>query len=257
MFIKYFLTPLLILLYSTLCYAQEVYVCESYSENGKPIGVKNKFEIQPYGKAVYILIDNENNFDDPLLYMFVDKLSDNKFIPFDSKTITVDEQSTWAVSNFEFSEPGIYEIYFLNSSQNRLASIQIETYYADEFNNQIVSPSYSYDGDCELVFCELVINGKPVNQFSTISLSNFGGQVFIYLNNKVPFNIDRFQIQVWKRSQVNSNYEELIDSKKFRILPEWRDAFFRYIFTQVGDFKIDVFDRDNNFIASNILTVQN
>ena len=189
MFIKYFFSTIIILFISSIFYAQDVYVCESYSESGPPIGVMNKFEIQPYGKAVYILIDNEKSFDDPLLYMFVDKLADNKFIPFDSKTITVDETNTWAVSNFEFSEPGIYEIYFLNSSQNRLASIQIETYYADEFNNPIVSPSYSYDGDCELLFCELVINGKPVNQFSTISLSNFGGQVFIYLNNRSSLHL--------------------------------------------------------------------
>ena len=102
-----------------------------------------------------------------------------------------------------------------------------------------------------------MINGKPVNQFNTISLSSFGGQVFIFLDNNVPFGIDKIKVQVWKRSNDNSNYEELIDLKKFRLLPEWKDTFFKYIFTQIGDFKIDVFDSQNNFIASNIITVQN
>ena len=237
--------------------SQEIFLCNSYTEDGVPIGPKNKFEIKPYGSAVYVLIDNGKEFDDPLLYMFVDKLVGDRFIPFDSKTVEVDKKETWAVTSFEFKEEGTYELYFLNSSQNRLATIKAEISLTDEFSNTFTNPIYRSNTDCEIIFCELVINGKPVNQFSTLSLSNYGGQVFIYLDNKVPFGLERIKVQVWKRSKQNSNYEELLDTKKYRILPEWRDTFFRYVFTQVGEFKIDVFDSENNFIASNIITIQN
>ena len=248
---------LLVQFWGMILNAQEIYLCTSYSEDGTPIGVKNKFEIKPYGSAIYVLIDNDKKFNDPLLYMFIDKLVDDRFTPFDSKTIEVDETDTWAVTNFEFKEPGMYEIYFLNSSQNRLASIKAEVTVTAEFSNTFSNQLYNSQVDCEFIFCELVINGKPVNRFNTISLSNFGGQVFIYLDNKIQFGIDKIKVQIWKRSRENSNYEELVDTKKFRILPEWRDTFFKYVFTQVGEFKIDVLDSENNFIASNIITVQN
>lgn len=247
----------MILILGINAYSQEIFLCNSYTEDGTPIGPKNKFEIKPYGSAVYVLIDNEAPFNDPLVYMFVDKLVDDRYIPFDSKTVEVETNATWAVTSFEFKEAGTYEIYFLNSSQNRLAAIKAEISLADQYSHSFTNPVFRSDTDCEFVFCELVINEKPVNQFSTISLSNFGGQVFIYLNNKIPLGIERIKIQVWKRSKENSNYEELIDTKKFRILPEWKYTFFRYVFTQVGEFKVDIFDSDNNFIASNIITVQN
>lgn len=248
---------LLISIITNVSLSQEIFLCESYSEDGIPVGPLNKIEIKPYGTAVYVLINNEEKFSDPLLYMFIDKLNDDKYVPFDSKTLNIDINKHWAVTNFEFKEPGSYEIYFLNTSQKRLATTKVKTFFAIENRNQVISTEFQSAGDCEFVFCELVINGKPVNKFNSISLSNFGGQVFIYLNNFVPFGIEKIIIQVWKRSIENRNYEELLDSKKFRILPDWSDTFFRYIFTQIGDFKIDIFDDQNNFIASNTITIQN
>ena len=41
-------------------YSQEIYFCESYTENGVPIGPTNKLEIKPWGTAIYTLLDNNN-----------------------------------------------------------------------------------------------------------------------------------------------------------------------------------------------------
>jgi hypothetical protein len=250
------LTLILTIIYLTgFSFAQDLYFCESYTEDGQPIGPINKLEIKPYGTAIYILLDNNSQFNDPLLYLFIDKLVDDKFVPHDSKTINVKNEDDWAVTSYEFSEQGIYEAYFLNSSQSRIATGRLSTYFSEEYTNQVFTPTSRSSGDCEFVFCELVINGKPVNQFNSVSLARTEGQVFIYLNYFMPFGIDKFQVQVWERSTSNSNYEELIDSKKFKILPEWEDTFFRYIFRKVGEYKIDIYDDDNNFIASNVITV--
>jgi len=247
----------LLLIATNFIYGQELYICESYTDNGIPVGPINRLEIKPYGTAFYILLDNEKEFDDPLLYLFIDKFVDGKFTPFDSKTISIKNNDTWAVTSFEFKEQGIYEVYFLNSSERRLATNKIETFFSNEYLTQDFKPTRTSLGGCEFIFCELVINGKPTNAFNSLSLSHSNGQVFIYLNNYVPFALDTIKVQFWKRSNVDSNYEELVDSKKYKILPEWSDIFFKYNFSNTGDYKIDVFDNMDNFIASNILTVTN
>lgn len=240
-----------------LLFSQELYVCESYTEDGSPVGPINNLEIKPYGTAIYILMDNEKEFQDPVLYLFVDKFVDGKFTPFDSKTLSIKKEDTWAVTSFEFKEQGIYEVYFLNSSEQRLASHKIEVVFSQEYLSQNTTVARTYMGNSKFVFCELVINGKPTNIFNTISLSRTNGQAYIYLNNYAPFGIDIIKVQVWKRSKTDSNYEELVDSKKYKILPEWSDTFFKYNYTNTGDYKIDVFDNKDNFISSNIITVTN
>ena len=247
----------LLLFFLSIVSAQDLYICESYTEDGSPVGPLNRLEIKPYGTAVYVLFDNEYKINDPVLYLFVDKLVDDKFTPFDSKTITIKKSDTWAVTSFEFKEQGIYEIYFLNSSHNRLATSKIETFYSGNFANQYFSPTSNTNLNPKFIFCELVINGKPVNPFSSLSLNTSGGDAFIFINNKLPFGSEVLKVQYWKRSLKNENYEELIDSKKYKILPTWKDTFFKYKFTQAGEFKIDVFNMKDNLIASNIITITN
>ena len=247
----------LVLFTSNLAFAQDLYICESYTENGTPVGPINRLEIKPYGTAIYVLMDNDKAFNDPILYLFVDKLVDNKFTPFDSKTLTVKKSDTWAVTSFEFKEQGIYEVYFLNSTQRRLATSKIETYFTGNLSKQVITPSNNKILNSKFVFCELVINGKPVNSFNSLSLSASDGEAFIYLNNYLAFGYDVIKVQYWRRSVTNDSYEELIDSKKYKILPEWKDTFFKYKFPQTGQFKVDIFDKNDNFISSNVISITN
>jgi hypothetical protein len=120
-----------------------------------------------------------------------------------------------------------------------------------------VSPSGNKILNSKFVFCELVVNGKPVNSFNSLSLSASEGEAFIYLNNNLPFGYDMLKVQYWKRSTTNESYEELIESKKYKILPEWKDAFFKYQFKQTGQFKVDIFDKNDNFVTSNVITITN
>jgi hypothetical protein len=202
-------------------------------------------------------LNNEKEIKDPILYFFVDKLNGGKFTPYDSKTLSVKKTDTWTVTNYEFKEIGIYELYFLNSSQSRLATSKLEVYFSQENKKLFFPPTQNVIGGVQFTFCELVINGKPKNPITSLSLSSSGGQAFIYLDNHVPFGLERIKVQIWKRSNQKSNYEELIDSKKYKILPEWSDTFFKYNFTNIGEYKIDIFDKNDNFISSNIITVTN
>jgi hypothetical protein len=248
---------LFLILLSNILIAQELYVCESYTEDGTPVGPLISLEIKPYGTAIYVLLNNGKAIQDPILYLFIDKLVGGKFTPFESKTLSVKKTDTWAVTSFEFKDPGIYELYFLNSSQSRLATGKLEVYFAQDDRKFTFYPKQNSVGGVQFTFCELVINGKPKNPFTSLSLSRSEGQAFIYLKNQVPFGIEKIKVQVWRRSNKNSNYEELVDSKKFKILPEWSDTFFKYNFVNIGEYKIDIFDINDNFISSNIITVTN
>lgn len=247
---------LLLIFFVPLLMAQEVFICDSYTEDGNPIGPTNRFEIKPYGTAKYILIKNKKIINDKILYLFIDKIIDGKITPFDSETISLEKENTWAVTSYEFKEPGIYELYFLNSKQKRLANIKAEVYFSKENASKAFSATKSYVGEVQFTFCELVINGKPINTFNNLRLSK-SGQVFVYLNNFMPFNIEEIKVQIWKKSIENSNYENLIDEKRYKLLPEWNDTYFRYTFKSAGEYKIDVFDKADKFIASNIITVTN
>jgi hypothetical protein len=257
MFLKLLKSFLFLLVFTNISLTQDLYLCESYTEDGTPIGPINRLEIKPYGTAIYVLLDYQKEFDDPILYLFVDKFTDGKFTAFDSKTISIKEDETWAVTSFEFKEQGTYEVYFLNSKHSRLASNKVEIFFSEEYGGQPFTPTISSYNDSQLIFCELVINGKPINPFNTLSLSRSGGQAFIYYKNYIPFGIEVIKAQFWKRSSTNSNYEELVESKKYKILPEWNDTYIKYHFKNIGEYKIDIFDNNDNFISSNIITITN
>jgi hypothetical protein len=256
---KFFVSSLVLLfvLFSTV-YSQEIYFCESYTENGVPVGPTNKLDIKPWGTATYILLDNNKQpINDQQLYVFVDKKTEDKFVPYQSKTLTIEKEATWAVTNFEFKDPGTYNVYFLNSKQEKIASNILKVVFAEGYITGSSSYAPEYEGECEMVFCEMVINDKPVNSFTTLSLSRSGGRGVIYLNNSAPFNTDKLVLKVWKKNNDDGNYNEFIETKQYRILPEWSDAFIKYKFNQVGEFKFGVYNKDDMLLASSTIVISN
>lgn len=232
-------------------FAQNIYICESYSEEGNPIGIINKLETKSYGKPVNILIDNEKNFNSHVLYLFIDKLNDGKYVPFDSKIINLDKDKFWAVANYVFVEAGTYEIYFLNSSEKKIASLKLEVI------SEIESILAKDLGSSQFVFCDMIVNDRPMNPISQLSISERGGEVYAFINNYSPFNSDRIIVKIWKRKEGSSEYQELISTKKFKVTSHWSVTFFKLNFTDTGDYKIDVNDKNNKLLISKVLTVIN
>ncbi len=242
----------------SLTYSQEIYFCESYTENGTPVGPTNKLEIKPWGTATYVLLDNNKKpLNDKLLYVFVDKKTDDKFVPFQSKTISTKKENTWAVTNFEFKEPGKYNIYFLNSRQKKIASNILKVVFAKGYITGTTPQAPVYEGDCELIFCEMIINEKPVNPFVTLSLSRSGGRGIIFLNNSSPFNTDQLILKVWKKNGDDNGYNEFVETKKYKILPEWTDTFIKYQFNNVGQFKFGIYNKSNMLLSSATIVITN
>ena len=127
---------LFFLLVTSLFNAQQIFFCKSYTNSGEPIDAKLKWEIEPYGGEVFILYQNGGKpIMDPLCYVFIDKFNEGAYRPFDSRVIKVDRDDTWAVINYEFKEEGKYEIYFMNSSQKRLATSRINVVFGSELSS--------------------------------------------------------------------------------------------------------------------------
>ena len=78
MLIKIYKISFILILISTISFSQEVFVCESYSEDGNPIGVMKKFEIQPYvADEVFYDLDKDILNRNRLYGGFGFKIADN------------------------------------------------------------------------------------------------------------------------------------------------------------------------------------
>ena len=249
---------LLVILFSVLNFAQEISVCESYTENGIALSPIKKLEIKPYGKAVYVLINNKTKFDQNVLYLFIDKMNDGQFTPFDSKTLNIKKEDKWAVTSFEFRDAGVYELYFLNSSQKKIAAQKLEVKMVNEAGIEHINPNSRYNsGGANFIFCDMIVNDKPINPFTQLSLSHKNGQAYAYINNYVPLNSDIIIVKVWKRDNTGSNSDKLVYIKKYKVEPQWNDTFFKLNFNEIGEYKIEVFNKTGNLISSNNLNVIN
>ncbi|MCP5063093.1 MAG: hypothetical protein GY936_11610 [Ignavibacteriae bacterium] len=255
---KYFALSLFLLVSFTSVYSQEIFFCESYMEDGTPVGPTNQLSIKPWGTAIYILLDNNKTpFNELLLNVFVDKKNGDKYSPFESKTIEVDAKGTWAVTNFEFNEVGTYQIYFLNASQKIIAVNILKVNFAEGVLVSSNPHTTVSDGSVEMLFCQMVINDKPINSFDNLSISRTGGRAIIYLNNYSPFETEILTMQVWRKNIEESDFGEFVAKKRYQLLPEWNETFIKYRFDQSGEYKFDIFNREETLISSNTIVVTN
>ena len=250
-----FLLLTLFLIVSNLS-AQQIYFSKAHTESGEPIDAVNRFTIEPSGGSIYILMrDENNNIEDEILYIFIDKKFDNDYKPFDSKTIRNPDKKNWVAYNYEFTDPGEYEIYIVNTAQKRMTSGKLSVRYKKFEPKETEETRASYYRNTNIVFAERVFNGKAFNEKSSLSMSN-GGAINVYLSMRRPLNTDRLLVDVWKKEGLDGDYIEYVESKKFKVEPEWLHAFFKYNFRSRGEYKISIHNADEELIGSKTISVQ-
>lgn len=255
---KYIASILFLLISTSSIFSQEVFFCESYMEDGTPVGTTNQLNIKPWGTAVYILLDNNQKpFNEPLLNIFIDKKNGDKYSPFESRTLEVNTKSTWAVTNFEFKEAGTYQVYFLNAAQKKIAVNMLKVNFSEGVLTGTNPKGNISEGSAEFLFCEMVIDEKPINIFDNLSISRTGGRAIIFLNNSSPFETDALTMQVWKRTSVDADYGELVAKKRYQLLPEWNETFIKYRFQQPGEYKFDIYNKNDILISTNTIVITN
>ncbi len=252
--IKYILLTIFLLV--TTLNAQNIYFSKSFTENGEPIDAVNKFTIEPSGGKIYILMrDENNNIEDEILYIFIDKKFDGEYKPFDSKTIRNPDKKNWVAYDYEFKDPGEYEIYIVNTAQKRMTSGKLSVAYKKFEPTESQEIRASYYRNTNIVLAERVFNGKAFNERSSVSMSD-GGTINVYLSMSRPLNTDKLLIDVWKKDGLDGDYVEYVESKKFKVEPEWLHTFFKYNFRNRGEYKISIHDADEQLIGSKTISVK-
>lgn len=237
--------------------AQQIYFTESYTEKGDPIGAKNIWSVKPWGTSIFILLDNEGKpFQGNLVYLFIDKKSDDAFQPYDSKAVNVDHKKNWAAVNQKFTQPGEYEIYFINLSQEIITTEKLTLNYPEDIGKLNRDVNSLYYDNCKLVFCERVLVGdKPFNLKNSISISNYGSNIIVHLNNQKPLKTSKLLVDVWKKKNRSYEYDEFVESKKYQLNPDWNDAYFRYTFAEPGEYKFSIYNEKETLIRAGYFAV--
>jgi len=111
-----------------------------------------------------------------------------------------------------------------------------------------------YYKDSEIIFCEDVVNGNPVNPSSYFIISPDGGYVTIEVDNKKPINTEKLIVQVWKVSRSGIK-DEFIETKKIDINSNMYAPYFKYIFYEAGKYKIVINSKDEEWINTGFVSI--
>ena len=253
---KYFYTHIVLLIFVSSSWAQTIYPCKAHTESGEPIDYQLEWKISPKGEYINIVFSNDGKeFEEEFLYVLIDKKSGDSYVPHDSKAYHIDPSSTWMVHKYKLTEPGEYLIYFVNSTQKRLAEQKIKVVYQDTHSYSSNDATNVYYDNCQMLMCQRVIGGKPYQVLSDIYLKNGSATVYVYINNFKSFNTRKLTINVWRKEITGFEFDEYVNQRNFRIDPTWNDTFFKYSFTEPGEYKIAVYNEKDILIKFNFIRV--
>lgn len=236
-------------------YAQSIYVSESVTESGEAVGAKNLWEIDPWGRSLYIVYDNGKPITNSILYLFIDKFIEGKFEPFDSKVIEVEENKKFIKYDHKFTETGKFKVYIVNEDQETLSSmlLTLKTNTGSE-RNAAESDNY-YDG-IGLIFAErILIGGTPLGIVKNVSLSKNDGWIYIKLSHYAQLNTNTILVDFWGKEGNAFDFDQYIESKKYKVDPTWPDTFFKYHFKKTGRYKIVISNEFDAIIKTGYITV--
>jgi len=253
---KLFQLFLFVTLLSSIITAQTIYVADSMTDDFEPINADNYWEIPPWGRTLHVILDMENNtVEGDIVYLFVDKYSGGKYQPYDSKSVNIKKNQRRIYYDYKFTEPGKYKLYYINVSQQQLASVIVTVAERKSKQTKVIKRSNYYD-NVKLIFCKKVlVGGTPMGITNRASLSENDGQIYVKITNFSPLKTDIILVDIWKKEHRSFEYDEYVESKKFKINPEWMDTFFKIKFKTPGDYRISIYNSEEVLVATGYITV--
>lgn len=208
------------------------------------------------GKILHVVLDNESEkLEGNVVYLFIDKLSGNSYEPFDSKSINIQQNVRRINYEYNFSETGKYKLYYVNISQKILSSIIVTMKDKSKKRAKAVKRSNYYD-NVEILFCQKVlVGGTPIGVTKRTSMRENNGEIYVKFVNFSPLRTEIILVDFWRKEHRSFEYDEYVESKKYRIDPEWKDTFFRYKFKKDGEYKIDIYNQEEVLISTGYINV--
>lgn len=234
--------------------SQQIIFCKGVTENGAPIEqISNR---KAYiGETIFILLKNNSLFEQNIIFLHIDRREKQSAKNIFSTLIRPDKKNNWTGFNYLFNTDGTYEIYFKDFTQKKIASALLLV-TEPEKKPQHSLQKVETQPNIKVVFCRSVYNNKPQQFYKTISLSNQNGEAYIYMFNNSPLNTDILYVRFWRKRSFSSVYDEFLDSKKYETNPAWYETFFKYRFTNAGDYKIDFFNEKDLLLKTAYISVE-
>jgi hypothetical protein len=248
---KIFVKISLFLLFFNLVFSQNLYICQTHSEEGSPIGNSKYWKISESGGYVTILLTNGKPLPKGTYYIMIDKKKGRDYVEFDNKTHRLNETKNFIAINYPFKESGEFDIYINGPNSFSSESQKITISFENESNkNKIADYSSS-----SVNFYEQVNNNKPVNFISSANLNKNSGAVFVYIKNSTPLNTNMIIVDVYKKN--GNDFNKVYDTKKYAVKSAWDFTFFKYTFKVQGEYKFMIHNEKNIVINSKTIIVTN
>ncbi len=246
-----YLIALLFLLKTTNIFAQEIIFCKAVSENGEPLGIISNRKIEVNSK-IYILIKINEHIITVINNLLIEKINNNIKQNIFSSPIKFKSRN-WAAYQYNFNQEGTFSISITNDKGEKISTAFLLV--ENSQNNFIGINNHETFPNSKIIFCEKVKGNKPVNIIEKILLHKSREVTIYYINNR-PLNTNVIQVRIWKKKNINSPYEDFVDSKKFKIEQEWYDTYFKYQFNSEGYYRLDLYNDKDLLLKRAYITVE-
>lgn len=129
-----------------------MYLCKGYTTEGEPIDPVLNKKIPPKQTVCILFTYKDNQHDDKIIFLYIDKVNSNIQENYFSKLIRVDRDKKWLAINYKFEDESMYEIYFTNFNRRKISSASLNVSYPLPKNVPKKLESDAYP-DIRVFFC--------------------------------------------------------------------------------------------------------
>ncbi len=257
---KLFLLALTLTGLLTTTFSQSVVTCESYnSSTGQPSGIYSLWNIKSGGGYINILYSQGRNLSSGEWYLYIDRLkTKGEYTPYETISLSEDTYKNWLVYQYTFKESGKFKIDIMKDAVSQ-ATCYVEIQFTDGTDNSSSSTTSTYYdddpyADSKLEFCESVSSdGVPDGVSSTFKADRTGArEVTIFVDNDgTAFKTTKFYVDIYDK-----NTNEKIDSYSIDDIDEdWTWVKFKRTFTKPGEYSVEIYNEDDDWINTASLTI--
>jgi hypothetical protein len=248
--------------------AQRIYFCDNYTAAGEPIGANTKLSCPAEGGYIYILYQNGSlNMASNKVYLYVDKLATNDYVPYDVKDLDADQSKNWVVYDYHFVTPGDYRVTVKDPNMKELAKDYVSLVPKETTTTESTDDDYlDYDDPTSMFYytystveaCVGVdaYTGTPntVSARFTIDRS-LGGRVYFKVSNPgKDMHTDEFVVYINKNNAAGES--QAFDTKYYTVNSSSRAwDYFYYDFYSEGDYTISVYTKEFVFINTTTINL--
>ncbi len=247
----FFISLALFALIALTTEAQRVYFCESYTEDGDPVGINSAWTITADAGYVYVLFNQADVIQAEELVFSIDKLLDGSYKSYSTRYVKNDPKKKWALLDYNFTEDGSYKV-SVGAGGNVFASEYVSISWK--------APSDTDDNDVlkfiesDISVCKDVANELPIGQSETFTLEPGGNNLYVYADIMRTIDSDEVILDIYKKDTGTGNFE-FKDSMTYTVTSSWEKLWLKYFFTEPGDYEISVYTKENVWVNTCYITL--